>query len=113
MTTQEPTYDFLEKLGLLLKYEYVMFENIHTKKDGTKFNVAITASLIRDTSVEVTVHPSGCNFNTAKTLFDRSHYSMRLPFEDPSIPVKEREPITRKNPRVKRLSPPRAGGTLI
>ena len=55
-------------------------------------------------SGEAVVHPSGCNFKNAGELLERSKYKMRLPFEDPSIPLKERQPLTRK-PRVKRKLP--------
>lgn len=54
-------------------------------------------------SGEAVVHPSGCNFNSAAKLFERSQYQMRLPFEDPSVPLKERKP-SKKHP--KRIKPP-------
>ena len=44
-------------------------------------------------SGEASVHPSGCNFNTASELLERSKYELRLPFEDPSIPLKTRKPL--------------------
>ncbi len=56
-------------------------------------------------SGEAVVHPSGCNFTKAEELLKRSSYSMRLPFEDPSIPLKTRTPIEQK-PRLKRISSP-------
>ena len=55
-------------------------------------------------SGEAVVHPSGCNFKTAGELLEQSQYTLRLPFEDPSIPLKQRQPLTRK-PRVKRKLP--------
>ncbi len=55
-------------------------------------------------SGEAVVHPSGCNFKTAGELLEQSKYTLRLPFEDPSIPLKQRQPLTRK-PRVKRKLP--------
>lgn len=56
-------------------------------------------------SGEASVHPSGCNFTSAHELFERSNYKMRLPFEDPSIPLKERRPSERKT-KVKHKLPP-------
>ena len=56
-------------------------------------------------SGEASVHPSGCKFNSAETLLKRSTYTMRLPFEDPSIPVKERAPSKRKY-QTRRKKPP-------
>lgn len=53
-------------------------------------------------SGEASVHPSGCNFTSAAKLFERSQYKMRLPFEDPSIPLKERQP-SKKSPKRKKL----------
>jgi len=47
-------------------------------------------------SGEAVVHPSGCPFNNAGKLLERSKYNMRLPFEDPSISLKERQPLKRK-----------------
>ena len=55
-------------------------------------------------SGEAVVHPSGCNFKNAGELLELSKYKMRLPFEDPSIPLKERRPLKRK-PKVKRKLP--------
>ncbi len=48
-------------------------------------------------SGEASVHPSGCNFTPAHKLLERSSYTMRLPFEDPSIPLKDRQPLARKS----------------
>lgn len=48
-------------------------------------------------SGEAVVHPSGCNFTNASKLLERSKYEMRLPFEDPSIPLKDRKPLKRKS----------------
>lgn len=48
-------------------------------------------------SGEAVVHPSGCNFTTAEELLKRSSYKMRLPFEDPSIPLKTRTLIPQKS----------------
>ncbi len=56
-------------------------------------------------SGEATVHPSGCNFKTAYELLERSKYELRLPFEDPAIPLKERKPLKKvKTPRHKPTS---------
>lgn len=63
-------------------------------------------------SGEVVVHPSGCNFTNANTLLERSQYKMRLPFEDPSIPLKARQP-SKRNPKRKRLPPKDQLGPLI
>jgi len=52
-------------------------------------------------SGEASVHPSGCTFTSAAKLFERSQYSMRLPFEDPSVPLKERQP-SKKSPKRKK-----------
>ena len=49
-------------------------------------------------SGEATVHPSGCNFNTAQELLERSKYELRLPFEDPAIPLKGRKPLDKVKP---------------
>jgi hypothetical protein len=65
-----------------------------------------------DDSGEAVVHPSGCNFNTAAELFERSKYEMRLPFEDPSIPLKERQP-SKVKPKRKRLPHKDQLGPLI
>jgi len=46
-------------------------------------------------SGEASVHPGGCNFNAAHELLERSKYALRLPFEDPSIPLKTRKPTRR------------------
>lgn len=62
-------------------------------------------------SGECVVHSSGCNTNTAETLFQRSTYAMRLPFEDPAIPLKTRAP--RKTKRTKKPKPPPAGRELV
>ena len=56
-------------------------------------------------SGEAVVHPSGCNFTNACKLLERSKYKMRLPFEDPSIPLKERQPLKRKS-KVRPKLPP-------
>jgi hypothetical protein len=53
---------------------------------------------------EAVVHPSGCNFKKAYELLERSKYELRLPFDDPSIPLKERRPL--KKTRVKKRPPP-------
>lgn len=55
-------------------------------------------------SGEAVVHPSGCNFTNACKLLERSEYKMRLPFEDPSIPLKERQPLKRKSKVKRKLS---------
>ena len=54
-------------------------------------------------SGEAVVHPSGCNFKTASKLMEYSKYSLRLPFEDPSIPLKQRKRLTRT--KTKKLRP--------
>ncbi len=51
-------------------------------------------------SGEAIAHPSGCKFIDAKTLLERSQYSLRLPFEDPSIPLKTRK-LREQKPRPK------------
>jgi len=56
-------------------------------------------------SGEAIVHPSGCNYICASKLMERSEYKLRLPFEDPSIPLKDRLPSTRKIV-VRRKNPP-------
>ena len=58
-------------------------------------------------SGEAVVHPSGCNFTTAHKLLERSSYTMRLPFEDPSIPLKDRQPLTRKSKVRRKKLPPK------
>lgn len=47
-------------------------------------------------SGEASVHPSGCKFTPASKLLERSSYTMRLPFPDPSIPLKDRKPLPAK-----------------
>jgi hypothetical protein len=64
-------------------------------------------------SGEAVVHPSGCNFKNASTLFEHSKYQMRLPFEDPSIPLKQREPLKRKSKAKRKLPPPDQLGPFI
>jgi hypothetical protein len=56
-------------------------------------------------SGEAVVHPSGCNFKNASMLFEHSKYEMRLPFEDPSIPLKQRKPLKRKSEPKRKLPP--------
>jgi hypothetical protein len=56
-------------------------------------------------SGEAVVHPSGCNFTNASTLLERSKYKMRFPFEDPSIPLKQRQPSKKKTTIRRRLPP--------
>jgi len=63
-------------------------------------------------SGEVVVHPSGCNFTNAAKLLERSKYHMRLPFDDPSIPLKERKPSKRR-PKRKKLPPKEQLGPII
>jgi hypothetical protein len=53
-------------------------------------------------SGEASVHPSGCNFTNAHELLERSQYTMRLPFEDPAIPLKNRDPISQKRAKKKK-----------
>jgi uncharacterized protein (DUF433 family) len=55
-------------------------------------------------SGEVVVHSGGCNFTNAEKLLRRSSYKMRLPFEDPSIPLKTRKSLPR--PKGKQRRPP-------
>jgi len=55
-------------------------------------------------SGEATVHPSGCNPNTASELLARSKYKLRLPFEDPAIPLRDRKPL--KKTKKTRHKPP-------
>jgi len=56
-------------------------------------------------SGEAVVHPGGCHFKNAGELLERSKYKMRLPFEDPSTPLKQRQPLKRK-PKVGHRPPP-------
>ena len=51
-------------------------------------------------SGEASVHPSGCNPSSASKLLDRSSYTMRIPFPDPSIPLKERQPLKKTKSKV-------------
>jgi len=61
-------------------------------------------------SGEASVHPSGCNFTNACELLERSKYKMRLPFPDPSIPLKSRQPLKSKSkPRGKLQSKDQLG----
>jgi hypothetical protein len=55
-------------------------------------------------SGEASVHPSGCNFTSASELLERSQYTMRLPFEDPADPLKNRKQIPHKI-RTKKKAP--------
>ena len=64
-------------------------------------------------SGEAVVHPSGCNFKTASELLERSKYTMRLPFEDPSIPLKNRQPLARKRKIKPKLPPKNQSGPLL
>lgn len=50
----------------------------------------------KDSGVAV-VHPSGCNFTDAKKLLELSSYNMRIPFDDPGIPLKQRKPLNKKS----------------
>ena len=59
----------------------------------------------RQDSGQAVVHPSGCNFTPAAKLFERSRYDLRLPFEDPAVPLKSRVPLAKERRR-KRKSPP-------
>jgi hypothetical protein len=70
-----------------------------------------SAHFVND-SGEASVHPSGCNFTSAAQLFERSQYSLRLPFEDPTVPLKERLP-SKKHPKRKKLPNPDQLGPLI
>ncbi len=79
VTMQEPTSDFQEKLGLLLKNEYLMFENIHIKKDGTKFNVAITSSLIRDPKGQIIgISSINRDISTIKTMEAELRHAQKM-----------------------------------
>lgn len=79
-----PGQSTLRFLGCILAQRYAWQE--HFSKD----------------SGEATVHPSGCNFKTAYELLERSKYELRLPFEDPAIPLKGRKPLKKiKTPRHK------------
>jgi hypothetical protein len=55
-------------------------------------------------SGEASVHPSGCNFTSASELLKRSKYELKLPFEDPAIPLKTRKPS--KGVKTRRRKPP-------
>ena len=57
-----------------------------------------------DDSGVAVVHPSGCNFTTAYELLERSKYELRLPFNDPAIPLKDRKPLP-KNKTTRRKTP--------
>ncbi|MDD5702793.1 MAG: DUF5615 family PIN-like protein [Dehalococcoidales bacterium] len=83
----KPGQDTLRLLGMILAQRHAWQE--HFSND----------------SGEVVVHPSGCNFTNAEELLKRSSYKMRLPFEDPSIPLKTRTPIQQK-PREKQKHQP-------
>lgn len=56
-------------------------------------------------SGEAVVHPSGCHFTSAVKLFERSNYKMRLPFEDPAVPIKKRQPLKQKHQIKSRKTP--------
>jgi hypothetical protein len=56
-------------------------------------------------SGEAVVHPSGCNFKNAYELFERSKYQMRLPFEDPAIPLKDRQPLKKTKIKARQKRP--------
>ena len=64
-------------------------------------------------SGEAVVHPSGCNFKTASTLFEHSNYTMRLPFENPYIPLKQRQPSKRKTVIKQKLPPHNQLGPFV
>ena len=59
----------------------------------------------RKDSGEAVVHPAACRFTNAAKLFDRSRYALRLPFEDPTVPLKSRTPLVRERKRKKKLPP--------
>jgi len=63
-------------------------------------------------SGEAVVHPSGCNFTNAATKFERTRYALRLPFEDPALPLRTRTPLPRR-PRAKKQKPPPASSPLL
>jgi hypothetical protein len=73
----KPGQPILRLLGCILAQRHMWQE--HFSKD----------------SGEAIVHPSGCPFNSAYKLLERSKYELRLPFKDPSIPLKTRKPIRR------------------
>ncbi len=56
-------------------------------------------------SGEASVHPSGCNFTSASKLLERSSYTMRLPFEDPSITLKNRQPSKKRETKSRKKPP--------
>ena len=56
-------------------------------------------------SGEAVVHPSGCKFKGAKELLQMSKYEMRIPFEDPSVPLTTREKAQRQPRRKYRQVP--------
>lgn len=60
----------------------------------------------RKDSGQVVVHPRGCNFTTAAALFERTRYALKLPMEDPAVPLRERKrlPIRKRKPREPRAS---------
>jgi len=57
-------------------------------------------------SGEAVVHPCGCNFTAAVKLLERSSYALRLPFEDPSIPIKDRQNLSRASYKRPQKIPP-------
>ncbi len=59
----------------------------------------------RNDSGEAVVNPSGCPFTSAAKLFDRSSYELRLPFEDPAVPLKSRAPLHKRRKRKKKPPP--------
>jgi hypothetical protein len=83
----KPGQPTLRLLGCILAQRHVWQE--HFKRD----------------SGEASVHPGGCNFTNARQLFERSCYTLRLPFEDPAIPLKNRKPIKQKPHKFKPISP--------
>jgi hypothetical protein len=63
-------------------------------------------------SGEVLVHPSGCEFTSAATKLERTRYKLRLPFDDPALPLRTRTPLPRR-PRGKKQKPPPASSPLL
>jgi len=55
------------------------------------------------------VHPSGCNFTSANTLYERTRYSLRLPFDDPAIPLLERQPLPKRQRKPRTQDPKQLG----
>jgi hypothetical protein len=56
-------------------------------------------------SGEATVHSAGCNWVSATRRLEQTRYKLRLPFEDPAVPLKDRVPLKRRKGRTERNPP--------